>query len=79
MKYIFILLVKIYQKILSPDHSFWAKALNKPPYCKHMPSCSEYMIESLEKKWVMRGLPKWLYRIVRCNPWSEWWYDPVDK
>ena len=45
-----IKLVKIYQKILSPDHSFWARNLNKPPYCKHFPTCSEYMIESIEKK-----------------------------
>jgi len=42
--------VKIYQKILSPDHSFWAKTLEKPPYCKHIPSCSEYAIEAVEKK-----------------------------
>jgi len=32
-----ISLVKLYQKILSPDHSFWAK--NNPPYCKHYPTC----------------------------------------
>ena len=40
--------VKTYQKYLSPDHSFWAK--NNPPYCMHIPSCSEYMIEAVEKK-----------------------------
>jgi len=50
MKKILIFFVNIYQKILSPDHSFWAKAMNKPPYCKHIPSCSEYMKEAIEKK-----------------------------
>jgi putative component of membrane protein insertase Oxa1/YidC/SpoIIIJ protein YidD len=50
IKKILISLVKIYQKMLSPDHSFWAKAMNKPPYCKHIPSCSEYMVEAIEKK-----------------------------
>lgn len=40
--------VKLYQKTMSPDHSFWAK--NNPPYCKFFPTCSEYMIESIEKK-----------------------------
>jgi len=47
---ILILFVKIYQKILSPDHSIWAKSMNKVPYCMHIPTCSEYMIESIEKK-----------------------------
>jgi len=47
---IIIKTVKLYQKILSPDHSFWAKGLEKPPYCKHTPTCSEYMIEAVEKK-----------------------------
>lgn len=42
--------VKIYQKILSPDHSFWARGLNHVPYCKHIPSCSDYAIEAIEKK-----------------------------
>lgn len=74
-----IWLVKIYQKTLSPDHSVWAKSMNKPPYCKHIPSCSDYMIESLDKKWVIKGLAKWWYRILRCNPWNKWWYDPVEK
>jgi putative component of membrane protein insertase Oxa1/YidC/SpoIIIJ protein YidD len=45
---IIINIVKKYQRYLSPDHSFWAK--NNPPYCQHIPSCSEYMIEAVEKK-----------------------------
>gem|GEM_PF-5401572 len=45
-----IKIVKLYQKFISPDHSFWAKAINRTPYCKHIPTCSEYMIESIEKK-----------------------------
>jgi len=48
MKKPLIYLVKQYQKYLSPDHSFWAR--DKVPYCKHIPTCSEYMIESIEKK-----------------------------
>jgi putative component of membrane protein insertase Oxa1/YidC/SpoIIIJ protein YidD len=42
--------VKKYQKYISPDHSFWAKAKNNVPYCKHIPTCSQYMIEAVEKK-----------------------------
>lgn len=74
-----IKIVKLYQKYLSPDHSFWAKARNNPPYCKHFPSCSEYMIEAVEKKWAFFWSLKWIRRILRCMPWSKWWYDPVEK
>ena len=72
-----IKLVKKYQKYISPDHSFWAK--NNPPYCKHIPSCSEYMIESIKKKWALKWSIKWVFRILRCMPWNKWWYDPVEK
>lgn len=78
MKNFLILIVRQYQKYLSPDHSLWARAMNKPPYCKHIPSCSDYMIESLEKKWAIVGFGKGIARIMRCNPWSKWGYDPVD-
>mgnify|MGYP002477456810 CR=1 FL=1 len=69
--------VKKYQKYISPDHSFWAK--DNVPYCKHIPSCSEYMIESVEKKWAFIWWIKGIFRIFRCMPWNKWWYDPVDK
>ncbi|MDD5197433.1 MAG: membrane protein insertion efficiency factor YidD [Candidatus Gracilibacteria bacterium] len=74
-----IALVRLYQRFLSPDHSLWAQALNRPPYCKHIPSCSEYMVESIEKKGVVRGVPKGIWRVLRCNPWSRGGYDPVEK
>ncbi|MDD2693405.1 MAG: membrane protein insertion efficiency factor YidD [Candidatus Gracilibacteria bacterium] len=74
-----IFIVRQYQKYLSPDHSVWAKSLNRPPYCKHIPSCSDYMIESLEKKGVIIGLIKGTGRILRCNPWSKGGYNPVEK
>ncbi len=72
-----IKIVKSYQKYISPDHSFWAK--DNPPYCQHIPSCSEYMLESVEKKWAFIGSIKWIFRIMRCMPWNKWGYDPVDK
>lgn len=79
MKKIIIKIVRIYQKFLSPDHSFWAKSMNNPPYCRHIPSCSDYMIEAVEKKWVIVWVIKWTWRILRCMPFTKWGYDPVDK
>lgn len=79
MKKIIIYILNLYQKYLSPDHSIWVKSLNKPPYCKHIPTCSEYMIEAVEKKWVFFWVFKWFFRILRCMPFTKWWYDPVIK
>ncbi|QFR38713.1 membrane protein insertion efficiency factor YidD [Candidatus Gracilibacteria bacterium 28_42_T64] len=72
-----IKIVKIYQRYISPDHSFWAK--NNPPYCKHIPSCSQYMVESIEKKGAFKGTIKGIGRILRCMPWNKGGYDPVEK
>ena len=46
---IIIRTIKVYQKYLSPDHSFWAKHRNHP-YCRYFPTCSQYFIEAVEKK-----------------------------
>ncbi|MBP9812755.1 membrane protein insertion efficiency factor YidD [Candidatus Gracilibacteria bacterium] len=79
LKKILISVIISYQKYLSPDHSIWAKAMNRPPYCKHIPSCSDYTIEALEKKGVILGTLKGIWRILRCNPWSKGGYDPVER
>ena len=50
MKKILIKIIELYQKTLSPDHSFWAKSMDKPPYCRHIPSCSDYAKEAIEKR-----------------------------
>jgi len=62
---------RLYQKVLSPDHSFWAKSFYPQGYCPFQPSCSQYMIDSLEKYGAIRGLFKGIWRIFRCNPWSK--------
>lgn len=73
-----VFLIRAYQKTLSPDHSFWAKAMDRPPYCKHVPSCSQYGVEAFEKKGFIVGLLKTSWRVLRCNPWTKGGYDPVD-
>jgi len=64
-------LIWLYQKILSPDHSFWAKAFHLNGYCKYYPTCSEYAKQSLKKYGLIKGAFKGGYRVLRCNPWSE--------
>jgi putative membrane protein insertion efficiency factor len=69
--------VRAYRWALSPDHSWWAKATAKPPYCRHFPSCSSYALEALEVHGALRG--GWLAakRVLRCHPWAKGGLDPV--
>ncbi|MGF1643184.1 MAG: membrane protein insertion efficiency factor YidD [Thiotrichales bacterium] len=46
-------------------------------HCRHVPSCSEYMIEALQKHGAARGTWLGLKRIGRCHPWGTSGYDPV--
>ncbi|CEK12937.1 putative membrane protein insertion efficiency factor [Chthonomonas calidirosea] len=49
----------------------------RPRVCRYYPSCSEYMIQAIEKYGVYTGVALGLRRIVRCNPLSIGGYDPV--
>ncbi len=60
--------VRLYQKYLSP-------LLGKN--CRFVPSCSEYMIEAIRIHGPFKGVWLGICRIVRCNPFGGWGYDPV--
>jgi putative membrane protein insertion efficiency factor len=62
-----IALVRLYQFTLSPIFG---------RQCRFEPTCSHYMIGAVEKYGVLRGVPKGLWRIVRCNPLCKGGYDP---
>jgi len=72
-----IFTIKLYQKTLSFDHGVF-KGRYPIGYCKFTPTCSDYCIESIEKKGVIKGVILSLWRICRCNPWSSGGYDPVN-
>jgi hypothetical protein len=69
MKKVFILLIRFYQKAISPMF---------PPSCRFQPTCSEYAIEAIKKYGVLKGGRKAIWRILRCNPFCKGGYDPVD-
>ncbi|HBB37848.1 MAG: hypothetical protein UV82_C0005G0014 [Candidatus Magasanikbacteria bacterium GW2011_GWD2_43_18] len=71
-------LIRLYQKTLSPDHSFWAKKKNPYGYCRYFPTCSVYGYQAIEKYGVIRGGLKAVWRVLRCNPWSKGGVDEVD-
>ncbi len=49
-----------------------------PRSCRYFPSCSEYGIEAVEKKGVVKGLYLTFKRIIRCHPFAKGGYDPVE-
>lgn len=60
--------VKGYQLIIGPY---------KPPTCRFTPTCSQYMIEAIQKHGAWKGVKLGLKRIRRCHPWGGSGYDPV--
>lgn len=68
MKYLLILLIKIYQKFLSPLC---------PGVCRFRPTCSAYFIEALKIHGFVKGTCLGVRRILRCHPWGGSGYDPV--
>jgi len=65
-----IKLIKVYQATLSPDHS--VSGVGDPlKGCKFYPSCSNYGIEALKKHGFVFGVPKIVWRILRCHPFSN--------
>lgn len=75
MKKIVILLIRLYQKTLSPDHGWFSGG--ERHVCRFSPTCSQYTIEAIEKYGALKGFGKGAHRIIRCNPWSKGGYDPV--
>ncbi len=62
MKNIIIDFIKFYKLFLSPI---------LPNSCRFYPTCSDYMILSIEKHGILIGLLKGIWRIIRCNPISK--------
>jgi hypothetical protein len=64
----FILLIKIYQLLISPLF---------PSSCRYSPTCSYYTLDALKKYGILKGSWLGIKRISRCHPWGGSGYDPV--
>jgi len=67
---ILVLPIRLYQRLLSPLF---------PPRCRYTPTCSQYAVEALKKHGPLKGLWLAVYRIMRCNPFGGFGYDPVPE
>ena len=59
--------IRLYQVTLSPLLG---------PACRFEPSCSRYMVESIKKYGLRKGLARGLRRLSHCHPWHPGGYDP---
>ncbi len=63
-----ILLVKGYRKAISPLYG---------DVCRYYPTCSAYGLQQFQQRGVVLGAVFTVFRIVRCNPWSQGGVDQV--
>jgi putative membrane protein insertion efficiency factor len=62
--------VKFYKLAISP----WT-----PSSCRHVPTCSSYAVEALQKHGPVKGLWLSVKRLSKCHPWGTHGYDPVPE
>jgi uncharacterized protein len=61
-------ILRIYKRWISPAI---------PSACRFYPTCSEYMMEAIERHGVLRGVGMGLRRLLRCHPFHQGGVDPV--
>jgi uncharacterized protein len=61
--------IVLYQRLLSPAF---------PRRCKYEPTCSRYAVQAIRAYGPVRGLVLAVWRLLRCNPFSDGGYDPVE-
>lgn len=70
MTHLFIAIIKLYKLFLSPFLGY---------SCRFYPPCSDYAIEAIKTKGIVKGSLRAFFRILRCNPLSDGGYDPIDE
>jgi putative membrane protein insertion efficiency factor len=70
MKQAVQILLQGYKRFISPM---------LPHACRFVPTCSEYAMEAVERRGLMRGSILAAGRLLRCQPFARAGYDPVSK
>ena len=71
MKRVLLALIRFYQKYISP--------MKRGGTCKYIPTCSEYARQAIEKHRALKGTVLAVWRLLRCNPFSQGGIDPVPE
>ena len=71
MKHFFLVLIRFYQRHISPGLS---------ARCRFLPTCSQYAVEAIERFGAAKGGFLALKRFLRCHPFYRGpIYDPVPE
>lgn len=62
MKKVLVKTVHGYQRFISPL---------LPPACRYYPTCSNYMIQAIEKHGATKGIAMGTSRLLRCHPFCK--------
>lgn len=57
-----IFVIDLYKRYISPSLG---------SHCKYYPTCSVYVREAVDKYGIIKGNILGIYRIIRCNPFSQ--------
>lgn len=71
MKKVICFFIRIYKATLSK----WFDYLGVK--CKYYPTCSDYMMQAVNKYGALKGSFLGIKRILKCNPLSKGGYDPL--
>ncbi|WP_073269399.1 membrane protein insertion efficiency factor YidD [Alkalibacter saccharofermentans] len=68
MKKLMLLMIKFYQKAISPL---------LPKTCRFHPTCSDYCIQAIEKYGPLKGFVICAKRVGKCHPFHPGGFDPL--
>jgi putative membrane protein insertion efficiency factor len=68
MQELVIRVLRLYKLLVSPL---------LPSACRFHPTCSEYMLEAVQRHGVLPGLWLGVKRLLRCHPFHQGGFDPV--
>ena len=68
MTRVLIALLRGYKRYISPHLGH---------HCRFVPTCSEYAMQALAVHGLGKGLLLTVWRLLRCNPFGKFGYDPV--
>ena len=60
--------IRFYQRFITPY---------TPATCRYYPTCSAYAVTALRSRGALVGTLLTVWRLLRCNPWSEGGVDHV--
>ena len=63
-----IALLRGYKRYISPHLGH---------HCRFVPTCSEYAMQALATHGLLKGVLLTVWRLLRCQPFARFGYDPV--